>query len=174
MYKLKSREALNDCKLALKRYRENEETELWRVDWCATLTLLRAVGNILEKVDGRNCNAVKNTLSEYWKSSWSEDEIYSKFIRLERNLILKEFDFNVKKEGGQLLTRNGQLLVNDSGQLLVTPRSSKVSDGPYKGRCPAEVVEMAIDWWNEKLSLVEDQIAQEASSASDKVQSPES
>src|SRR5215204_7808186 len=55
----------------------------------AIVTLLRAVGHVLEKVDA-DTPARKAWLLSAWKT-WKTEPIFANFIELNRNQLLKEF-----------------------------------------------------------------------------------
>ena len=60
----------------------------------ATVSLLRAVGHVLNKVDGASCPEMRAAVDEVW-SEWKADKtanaIFFDFIEDERNSILKEY-----------------------------------------------------------------------------------
>jgi hypothetical protein len=62
---------------------------LLRAQQVAIITGLRAVGHILQKVDADTA-AKKDWLKKCWPQ-WKQEEIFSEFIELERNRLLKEF-----------------------------------------------------------------------------------
>src|SRR5262245_54808259 len=77
------------------------ESATWRVHWVACLTLLRAVGHILDKVDGETDARYRAVVTAKW-DDWHADKratgIFWDFIEAERNNLLKEYKFGVEPE----------------------------------------------------------------------------
>ena len=48
----RARIVLEDCRLALQLLEEETDLRRWRLHWVAAVALVRAVGHVLEKVDG--------------------------------------------------------------------------------------------------------------------------
>jgi hypothetical protein len=80
--------ALEDLEASLDRHGER-----WRVPYVAAITLLRSIGHVVEKVDGKRDKAVRQVLKEHW-STWKQDEIF-KTLDDYRNHALKEFSFGL-------------------------------------------------------------------------------
>jgi len=143
---LKSRIVLGDCKDALSDFVYGLQGSAWRRHWLMCLTLLRAVGHILDKVDGeRNVILRKIIDGEYHhlKQSKPEPAIYWKFICNERNSMIKTY----QTHAGQAITVN-----------LNGPSSSYryvFNDGPYAGRDQRDVLQEAISWWDAYLHTIE-------------------
>ena len=70
-----------------------------RVRWVAVMSLLRAVGHTLKKVDAERSDLrMKCAIDQAWielKKSEPQPEIFWKFIHAERNAVLKEYEFAV-------------------------------------------------------------------------------
>ena len=47
-------EVLEDCRMALTLLEEERDYRRWRVHWAAAVALVRAVGHVLDKVDGKD------------------------------------------------------------------------------------------------------------------------
>src|SRR5579872_7308245 len=77
---------------------ENETGRIeWRLYWILAVVLLRAVGHVLNKVDGAADAKVKkaaNDLHRSWRDG-DENAIFRDFIEHERNNILKEYAFDM-------------------------------------------------------------------------------
>lgn len=87
-----ARKVLDDCRLALAMLEEETDLARWRVQWAGAIALVRAVGHVLDKVDGKDF-ATKRLASEAfqtWKSTAEEHMIFHEFIDKERNSIIKE------------------------------------------------------------------------------------
>jgi hypothetical protein len=96
---LVARKVLADCETAHQLLRkEKMGSATWRVHWVACLTLLRAVGHILDKIDGeadaKHSAAIKAKWEE-WNTYKQENSIFWNFIDSERNNLLKEYKFGV-------------------------------------------------------------------------------
>ena len=48
-----ARRVLDDCKFILAKLEDEKDDQQWRIHWVAVVTLLRAVGHVLTKVDGK-------------------------------------------------------------------------------------------------------------------------
>jgi len=87
-----AREVLEDCRTALTLLEEEKDYRRWRIHWAAAVALIRAIGHVLDKVDGRN--PVRKRVSAEFFQRWKVDpehEIFPKFIEHERNHLLKEY-----------------------------------------------------------------------------------
>ena len=150
-----ARVVLDDCRKALDRYQTNEFNEYWRIDWCLVLTLLRAVGHVLDRVDGKASAIVKQVQSKHW-SDWEQERVFSDFIKLGRDNLVKEYEINNEKKGGGLLKAPGGGLVRaPNGGILAVPTRRLISHGHFKGQRAAATAHQAIEWWDAKLSLIE-------------------
>jgi hypothetical protein len=112
-----ARTVLNDCRTALQLLEEETDLQRWRIHWVAALALIRAVGHVLDKVDGRDpqVSAAARAAYKKWKSEAPEHEIFREFVERERNSILKEYEFNVHP--------------GDQVQVAVVATLKRVSDG---------------------------------------------
>src|SRR5438046_2816210 len=93
----KARRVLEDCQLALCLLEEEKDLARWRIHWAAAAALIRAVGHVLDKVDGTDpvIKEVANGFYRRWKSQEPEHEIFREFIERERNNLLKEYRSDV-------------------------------------------------------------------------------
>src|SRR5204862_6403140 len=94
-----ARATLADCEVAHElQKKEKKESVTWRPHWVLCLTLLRAVGHVLENADGetdaKHRAAIKQRWEE-WKANKDENSIFWNFIEVERNNLLKEYKFGV-------------------------------------------------------------------------------
>jgi hypothetical protein len=77
---------------------EEIDTQRWRVHWVGAVALIRAVGHVLHKVDGKSDVALErlaNARFARWKLGAGDDQIFVRFIDHERNSILKQYAFGV-------------------------------------------------------------------------------
>ncbi|MDL5030631.1 hypothetical protein QRD43_01830 [Pelomonas sp. APW6] len=89
-----AREALDDCKGALAELADGVQGGQWRRRWIISVVLLRAVGHVLDNVDGSRSAAYRLAIDSWWsqlKASKPEPAIFWSLIDEERNTILKEY-----------------------------------------------------------------------------------
>jgi hypothetical protein len=139
---------LDDCRGALDDFKEGLQGEQWRRHFVLCVTLLRAVGNVLEKIDTQHSEALKNIIKlkhEDWKKVNSGSEIYWEFIKKDRDLILKEYQINA----GQSVT----IKIGEGKSEYSYPYYGKA----FQGKDQRELIKMAIEWWEECFKSIEDQ-----------------
>jgi len=93
---LRARLVLSDCQWALQQFSETVSGEPLRITWVAVVTLLRAVGHVLDQVDAKADADVRHVATEKHRSCKRTKplpEIYWQFICRERNNILKQYRF---------------------------------------------------------------------------------
>lgn len=162
-----AREVLSDCRIALQLLEEEQDLQRWRVHWAAAVALIRAVGHVLEKVDGRN-PAVKQAAAKMyltWKGAASEHLIFREFIEKERNNLLKEYQINIHPledvpvvlqaiirplGGGEPITVAADVF--ELGENIYRP----MIEGPWEGDDAREVLAEAIEWWDRQLHLIDE------------------
>jgi len=141
-----SRIVLEDCKEALIGFKDGVQGSEWRRIWVTSVVLLRTVGHVLNKVDALSDPKLKTITDNEWSNlqhSKPEPKIFWEFINKERNNILKEYEINA----GQGVTIN-----------LGTKQTIyhyKINSGYYQGREQKEVLNEAIDWWDQYLTNIE-------------------
>jgi hypothetical protein len=160
----KAREVLDDCRLALVLLEEERDSQRWRIHWAAAVALIRAVGHVLDKVDGENPN-VKTAASaafREWKGTASSHEIFREFIERERNNLLKEYSSAVHPLSEvaiavelTTLSPDGSPVrlgsVEQIGENIYRP----LLDGPWEGDDARDVLQAAIDWWQQQLDAID-------------------
>lgn len=69
----------------------------WRVHWAGAVALIRAVGHVLDKVDGEAASSRSAASAAFlkWKGADPRHAIFREFIEFERNNILKRYESNV-------------------------------------------------------------------------------
>lgn len=93
---LRARLVLSDCQWACQHLSGALSGEPLRITWVAVVTLLRAVGHVLDQVDAEADADVRLVVTEKHRSCVRTrplPEIYWQFICCERNNILKQYRF---------------------------------------------------------------------------------
>jgi hypothetical protein len=156
-----ARLALQDARAALDELRAGPTGLVWRVRWAAAVALLRSVGHVLDKVDGtRNAAMAAAVRAKFaaLKATRPEPVIFWEFIDAERNNLLKEYRTAAKQN---VTIRPGTLHLNlRTGEQSSTPGlpalyEHVMSEGPFEGQDPRDVVAKAIEWWVSYLDEVD-------------------
>jgi hypothetical protein len=157
--KLVALHVLDDCRYALAALEAGKMGADFRLYLAAIFTLLRSVGHVLDKVDGKN-PVLKPIIKEKWqnlKDSKPNPKIFWKFIEAERNSILKEYEIHF----GQNITIFPESIAGSSG---VSPKQRvdlythlidyKINDGEFEGDELLELLRKSILWWEEYLAPI--------------------
>lgn len=142
---------LADCKHACDLLEDESRPETFRVLWVAGIALARAVGHVLQKVDGETDKATMEAVQrayKRWKSEEQSNAIFREFIEEERNLILKEYEIRYH-DGPTTLLAEAELFTLDED--LYRP----VLEGTYVGEDCRDVLRAAIEWWEVQLKAIE-------------------
>jgi hypothetical protein len=161
----KARLVLEDCRLALTLLEEETDLPRWRLHWVAAIALVRAVGHVLEKVDGKSqaVRAASQSAFSKWKSDAPEHKIFREFIERERNTILKTYEFNLDpSEEVELVLVSNLKRVSD-GAIVQSAQVYPIGENIYRplldgfreGDDARDVLSEAIEWWDEQLSFIE-------------------
>jgi len=160
-----ARQVLEDCKLALQLLEDETDLQVWRIHWVAALALIRAVGHVLHKVDGKKPAFTKEIRNAYqkWQSYPDDHEIFFKFINKERNNLLKEYQFNLhpseEVEVAVVLTATNPV----TGKTVQIPQTFPIGENIYRpildgyreGDDARDVYSDAINWWGTELKNIE-------------------
>lgn len=152
---MKAAKVLDDCRAALNAADLAETEQDFRILWVALLSLLRAVGHVLHKVDAPSDPALNRAIKDAWRN-WSEKPeehaVFWDFIEWERNAILKTYEFGTHA-GDVGLAHAGPDGDHTTilGQCLFTP----LEDGPFAGEDGRDVAREAIEWWDGQLALIQ-------------------
>lgn len=176
-----ARRVLEDCKFALdelrqaleggrgraareewNRARRDPDSELARtrrVRWVALLTLLRAVGHVLAKVDKEHADPqMQAAIDEAWDQLRElKPAIFWQFIERERNAVVKEYEFAVGEvvlhlgEGRELEFWPGRPITLPTE---ITP-SYPILSGYFEGQEQADVAAIAIKFWEDYLDTID-------------------
>ena len=127
-----------------------------RVHWVAAIVLARAVGHVLLNVDAANNPAIaaaNEARYTEWKAHPDAHKIYWDFIRAERNAVLKEYEQNWQFES-TYVAAGDELFELDEGLYCA------ISEGPYAGADIRDALDLAIDWWEAQLDIIENLAAE--------------
>lgn len=166
----KAREVLSDCRLALAFLEEECDLDRWRVHWAGAVALIRVVGHVLDKVDGRDprIKTISNARYKLWSSDAEEHAIFREFIDKERNNLLKEYEINVHPLEEVSLVLQTTLMPAAGGDPI---RSAEIFgigeniyrpilDGPWQGNDARDVLSLAIEWWEEQLTTIDAELSE--------------
>jgi hypothetical protein len=165
----KAREVLDDCRIALSLLEAETDIQRWRIHWAAAVALIRAVGHVLDKVDGNDpmTKQIAGAAFKQWKSADPKHEIFREFIERERNNLLKEYRSDVHPltevavaiEVTAQPVGGGQPLklahIGEIGENIYRP----LLDGPWEGNDARDVLDEAIGWWESELTAIEREVA---------------
>jgi hypothetical protein len=159
-----ARYVLHDCELAHSRHTDDLQDYEFRLSWIALVTLLRAVGHVLDKVDGdstKNPKLSKVIREKYQeiKKSRPEPIIFWKFIEEHRNNVIKMYKFEVSR-GLEIKSLDADVPVRvEAIQAKVSSPNarfySELANDHFSGRSEIEVLKEAIDWWKAYLDEID-------------------
>jgi hypothetical protein len=161
----RTRQILDDCRLALEMLEVEKDVRKWRIHWAGAVALLRAVGHVMEDECKSDANLKKanNALFNKWKTKPSEDEIFNEFIKRERDFILKEYQFNLYpldevqiavKTTLRPLSGGPDVEIRDVlpiGENIYRP----LLDSYREGDDARDVYGEAIEWWEKQIHILE-------------------
>lgn len=147
-----ARKTLQDLRMSHNLLEVEESTEQFRVLWVASVTICRAVGHVLQKVDSSTSPRLKLAISQAyssWKADPESNRIFFDFIENERNSVLKEYKFGFNSGPLDILAPDGSLFTLDNN--IFCP----LIDGHFSGEDCRDVLELAIVWWQTQLDFID-------------------
>jgi hypothetical protein len=152
---MRARVVLEDCRYTIGRLEDARDEQEFRVRWVALVALLRAVGHVLDKVDGGSSAALRKAVDSRW-TEWRRDRahhgLFWDFIETERNSMLKTYQVGVQLGNVQVTIQQADAVQAFTlGECLFKP----LLDGPYAGEDGRDVARDAISWWEAQLSWIE-------------------
>jgi hypothetical protein len=169
----RARLVLEDCRLALQLLEDETDLRKWRLHWVAAIALIRAVGHVLDKVDGKSSAVRTASRAAYkrWTDGAPEHEIFREFIERERNTILKEYDFNLHPGEEVHVAIPATLKRVSDGAIVqaetIFPLDNNIyrplMDGFREGEDARDVLSEAIEWWETELAAIERSVNSAAS-----------
>ncbi len=157
---LRARQVLNDAYRALELLEAEANPIDARIHYFAMVALLRAVGHVLEKVDGASNDALKVASARKYKEmkeNPDDYEIFFHFIEAERNLILKEYRSHAELVVPLFVVTDlatGEDALYGDGDDTMFPMFI-FEDGPFAGEDARDVAPRAIAFWDEYLAQLE-------------------
>jgi hypothetical protein len=158
-----ARVVLSDCQGALDSLAHCEHGAEWRRRWVTVVTLQRAVGHVLDKVDGTSSPRMASVIKTRWSllnKTKPEPHIFWNFIEEERNNVLKEYLFAGRHASG-FNVKSVSLSVGDGKIVTSTAEESDeihmhvFNEGPFAGRHQIDVAAEAIAWWKAYLDEID-------------------
>ena len=128
------------------------------------VALLRAVGHVLDKVDGQKSREIRRVVGDEYRKlrdSKPEPHIFWAFIEEERNLVLKEYRFRGAHVSGFNVTSIGTTSLKTGQQFTLTQEGvgdlhlHVFDEGPFAGRNHLDVATEAIHWWRSHLDQID-------------------
>ncbi len=151
---LKAHQVLDDCKVALTLLESETQSDVFRVLWVAGISLARAVGHVLHKVDAERDEATRRAVEaayQTWRRNRCENAIFWDFIEEERNQVLKQYEIGFFAGPVDVVAGAENFILDDH---LFCP----ITDGPYAGEDCRDLLEQAIEWWSKQLAQIEESI----------------
>jgi hypothetical protein len=166
--KLKADVVLQDCKNSLLEYNLQLQSEKLRIRWICIVTLLRAVGHVLQNVDMENrdekLKAIIKCKFDEINNHKEKYPIYWKFIKAERDRFLKQYEHGIvrilrPKPGIRRIGFSSTSDVSRNRGVYLPPSDtdeivSFLSSGPYKGKYEKDIAEEAYKWWETIISEI--------------------
>lgn len=159
-----AREVLSDCERLLEDLTPEMPASLWRPRWAALVALLRAVGHVLDKVDGARSPEARQAVGEAWgelQHSKPDPKIFWQFIEAERNNVLKAYAFSA---GVNITVRPGlgwfNVATGESGGVPGGPATLDyfMRSGPFETQDPRQLCREAVRFWQEYLDAIDRRI----------------
>lgn len=156
-----ARRVMEDCGAALEDLRDEPKGARWRRVWVMNVALLRAVGHVLDKVDGESCAEMRAAVDAHWKSlnaTKPAPPIFWEFIEQERNNVLKGYRIGA---GQGVVIRLGGMQANTTGPGQPpdppgpTTYTYTIIGGPFDGQDQRDIIQRAIEWWEEQINEIE-------------------
>jgi len=131
----------------------------WRLYWVACVVLLRTVGHVAEKVDGKVEKDLLRGSKEIFESWKIGDEhlIFREFINKERNSILKEYATGMSEGPIPVVARTIGLdgAPADFGYLIEENVYRPIGGGYYDGEDGRTLIDEALTWWADQIGRME-------------------
>lgn len=147
-----ARSVLEDAEYAFELLEDAQPGQDLRVKWAGAVVLLRAVGHVLDKVDGEQDAKVRQAVDKFWarlKEHRKRDRIFWGFIDRERHLVLKQYEHNYQDGPLSILHEEREY---DLEAGLFIPALEGFAEGEDIRDTYAE----ALSWWRTQLAIIDD------------------
>ncbi len=157
----RARVALSDCIYALEQLDLVSTQQDWRFKWAGSIALIRAIGNILRNEGKENDLLAEAIRTRFRDHSAHRDRhrIYWKFIKRERDLVLKEYQSLVSEDEkiGVFVLLGGKV---QAAELVDACIFKRIEDEEWiaakGGQIDArDLYQEAISWWQTELDLID-------------------
>ena len=128
---------------------QSENAATRRLRWVTAITLLRAVGHALDSVDVKRSPVLKQAAKDAW-TSWKNAPfhhlIFHEFIKLERDVLLKEYRFTERRVVVGEPESEPETVIGATTVLFIGDRTYS----------PLEAIDAALAWWESEIAKIED------------------
>lgn len=154
-----ARKALLDCEVALEMLESIHHESMRRVVWFGAVTLLRTVGDVLHKIDGKDpsLKVLIDASYERWKNENEKNAIFWEFIKAHRDALVHEYEFRIdNNEVIQVAIQapDGGTTFGDISDNLFRP----IVSGYGAGEDARDIYCEAIRWWKSELTEIESSV----------------
>lgn len=152
-YRLQAWKVLSDLRRAIELLEAADDEADFRIQWLAAVAIARVVGHVLDRVDRKSGACAEMVISDFyanWKRNPERNAIFFEFVKPERDLLLKEYEFSAL-EGAWLVVD----VHDEAPWMLSHDIFAPMGSGRYEGVDCRDVLREAADWWEEKLEEIE-------------------
>jgi hypothetical protein len=151
----RARIVLADCEAAWEMLEACESKQEWRILWVAAISLARAVGDVLDKVDGENDPLMRSVSNEAY-SRWKTVPEFKDLIKMERDQVIHRYE--TEAFGGDSVT----LLLENEGESepfgLDECMFKPLESGVFAGDDARDILKDAIEWLRSELDGIDAQV----------------
>jgi len=150
---MKAKQVLEDCRRAHSLLELETDPQIFRILFVSAVTLCRAVGHVLDKVDSREHPELEVPVKNWWNnlnSDKTKNTIFHNFIEQQRNNIVKEYVFSHDDQDQPIIVLP-EMEAFTLDELLFCP----ITDGEFAGEDCRDILNEAIKWWDEQLTKLE-------------------
>ena len=147
---LTAQKVLKDCEAASYRLVIENDFQTFRLIWISAISLIRAVGHVLHKVDSKRSEELADGINELyksWKSDRNKHKIFWEFIEAERNNVLKEYEIGFLGEPVTI-----HVVDTEESYTVDWKLYCPLSSGEYVNEDCRCVLDDAIQWWKEQIN----------------------
>jgi hypothetical protein len=158
-----ARMVLDDCGYALAELRNDPRGQAWRIRWFGILALLGTVGYVLETVDAQACPEIREARRDWLnklKLKKPDPPIYWWFISKGRDLIVHHYKLRAGQGVAPIRTGTTRYDLRTGQEEIIAPGGPvtytyEIHGGPFDGQDQRDVVQKAIEWWQQQLTDIE-------------------